>query len=157
FSFRQQLAPVLAVAGSLPIVEADMPRRKSQPAKSDRAAEALMNSLHPHAAGIDLGAREHWVCVPRGSVPERPHGPRREPLPGHVQCFGTCTADLVALVFWLKQARVDTVAMEATGVYWIAVYDLLESEGFRVLLVDPHQIRTAPGRPKTDVKDCMWI
>jgi transposase len=47
--------------------------------------------------------------------------------------------------------------MEATGVYWIALYDLLESLGFRVLLVDPHQIRNAPGRPKTDVKDCMWI
>jgi transposase len=49
------------------------------------------------------------------------------------------------------------VAMEATGVYWIPVYDLLESEGFRVLLVDPHQVKVAPGRPKTDVKDCMWI
>src|SRR5207253_696381 len=54
-------------------------------------------------------------------------------------------------------ARVDTVAMEATGVYWVPLYDLLEAEGFRVLLVDPHQTRAAPGRPKTDVKDCMWI
>ena len=49
------------------------------------------------------------------------------------------------------------MAMEATGVYWIPVYDLLESQGFRVLLVDPHQIKAAQGRPKTDVKDCMWI
>src|SRR5439155_1428002 len=91
------------------------------------------------------------------SVPDRPHGRRREQLPGHVQRFGTCTADLVSLVFWLRQAKVDTVAMEATGVYWIPVYDMLESEGFRVLLVDPHQTKVAPGRPKTDVKDCMWI
>jgi transposase len=60
-------------------------------------------------------------------------------------------------VAWLRQAQVDTVAMEATGVYWVPLYDLLEAEGFCVLLVDPHQTRAVPGRPKTDVKDCMWI
>lgn len=151
------MALVLAVACSLLIVEADMPRRKPPATKTDRAAEALLATLHPHAAGIDLGADEHWVCVPEGSVPDRPHGPRREQLPGHVRRFGTCTADLHNIADWLHKAKVDTVAMEATGVYWIPVYDLLESEGFRVLLVDPHQVKAAPGRPKTDVLDCMWI
>jgi transposase len=151
------MALVLAVACSLLIVEADMPRRQSPATKTDRAAEALLATLHPHAAGIDLGADEHWVCVPEGSVPDCPHGPRREQLPGHVRRFGTCTADLRNIADWLHKAKVDTVAMEATGVYWIAVYDLLESEGFRVLLVDPHQVKAAPGRPKTDVLDCMWI
>jgi transposase len=93
---------------------------------------------------------------PKAPCPS-PHGPRRQQLPGHVQRFGTCTADLIGLVLWLRKAGVDTVALEATGVYWIPVYDLLESEGFRVLLVDPHQVKAAPGRPKTDVKDCLWI
>jgi transposase len=151
------MALVLTVAYSLLIVEADMARRKSPASKTDPCAAALLKTLNPHAAGIDLGANEHWVAVPEGSVPDRPHGPRREQLPGHVRRFGTCTADLISLVLWLRKVGVDTVAMEATGVYWIPLYDLLESEGFRVLLVDPHQIKTAPGRPKTDVKDCMWI
>jgi transposase len=115
-----------------------------------------LQTLNPHAAGIDLGADEHWVAVPEGSVSQPP--PRhRGSLPARVRRFGTCTADLRDLADWLRKAKVDTVAMEATGVYWIPLYDLLESEGFRVLLVDPHQVRNAPGRPKTDVKDCMWI
>jgi transposase len=151
------MALVLTVAYSLLIVEAHMPRRKSPAPNSDPAAAALLQTLHPHAAGIDLGANEHWVAVPEGSVPNRSHGPQRQRLPGHVRRFGTFTDDLRSIVCWLRLAKVDTVAMEATGVYWIALYDLLESEGFRVLLVDPHQIKTAPGRPKTDVKDCMWI
>jgi transposase len=145
------------VALALLIVEADMPRRKSPASKTDRVCEALLKTLHPHAAGIDLGANEHWVAVPEGSVPDRPHGPHKEQLPGHVRRFGTCTADLISLVCWLRQAGVDTVAMEATGIYWVPLYDLLEAEGFRVLLVDPQQTRAVPGRPKTDVKDCMWI
>jgi transposase len=148
------MALVLAVA--LLILEADMPRRKSPAPKTDPAAAVLLTTLNPHAAGIDVSAGEHWVCVPAGSVPD-PTPRRRDQLPGHVRRFGACTADLHALVAWLRQARVQTVALEATGVYWIPLYDLLEAEGFRVLLVDPHQTRVAPGWPKTDVKDCMWI
>jgi transposase len=147
----------LALALSLLMAQADASRRKSRASNTNRAAEALLKTLNPHAAGIDVGANEMWVTVPEGSVPDRAHGTRRQPLPGHVRCFGTCTADLRNLAAWLKQAGVDTVAMEATGIYWIALYDLLESQGFRVLLVDPKQVKAAPGRPKTDVKDCMWI
>ncbi len=153
------MALVLAVALALLIVEPDMPRRKSpltKSAKTDPAAQALLETLQPHAAGIDVGSEEMWTAVPEGSVPERPD---RQPdeLPARVRRFGACTADLRHLADWFRLAKVDTVAMEATGVYWIPVYDLLEAEGFRVILVDPHQTRTAPGRPKTDVKDCMWI
>ena len=82
---------------------------------------------------------------------------RSDDLPSHVRCFGTDTAELRRLAAWLRGAKVDAVAMEATGVYWIPLYDLLESEGFKVMLVDPHQTHAAPGRPKTDVKDCTWI
>ncbi len=148
------MALVLAVA--VLIVEADMPRRQFPVPQPDPATAALLQTLNPHAAGIDLSDDEHWVCVPEGSVPTAP--PRgHDPLPGHVRRFGACTADLRSLVAWLRQAHVDTVAMEATGVYWVPLYDLLEAEGFRVLLVDPHQTQAVPGRPKTDVKDCMWI
>jgi transposase len=150
------MALVLALTLSLLIVESDMARRKSSSAPTDLATQTLIKTLHPHAAGIDLGSREHWVCVPEGSVPDLP-SKRLGALPAHVRRFSTCTADLKSLVDWLRHAGVDTVAMEATGIYWVPVYDLLEAEGFKVLLVDPHQVRAAPGRPKTDVKDCMWI
>src|SRR5947208_6126729 len=147
------MALALAAALALLIVEADMPRRKSPPAKttkSDPAAQALLGTLNPHAAGIDVGAAEMWTAVPQGAVPERPDC-HPDALPAHVRRFGACTADLHSLVDWLRLAKVDTVAMEATGVYWVALYDLLQAEGFRVILVDPQQTRRAPGRPKTDV------
>jgi transposase len=149
----------VALAVALLLVEAHMPTRKPK-AQTDRVTDSLVKALNPHAAGIDLGASSHWVAVPEGAVPEGPAPQRARRgggLPARVRRFGTCTADLRNLSDWLKQAGVDTVAMEATGVYWVALYDLLEAEGFRVLLVDPHQVRNAPGRPKTDVKDCMWI
>jgi transposase len=151
------MALVLVAAVALLIVEHDMPRRKSPPPTAvDPATEALLKTLNPHAAGVDVGSEELCVAVPEGAVPA-PAAARAGGLPAHVRPFGSCTADLRRLVDWLQFAKVDTVAMEATGVYWIPLYDLLEAEGFRVLLVDPHKVRTAPGRPKTDVKDCMWI
>jgi transposase len=111
---------------------------------------------HPHAAGIDVHADIHWVAVPPGDAPppEANHPPN---LPAHVRSFGTCTADLIALVDWLAECRVKTVAMESTGIYWIPLYELLESRGFEVFLVEPRQSRHAPGRPKSDVLDCQWL
>ena len=100
---------------------------------------------NPDAAGIDVGADAHWVCVPEDRATEQ------------VQRFGTCTADLEAIADWLQACAVTTVAMESTGVYWVPLYELLEGRGFHVLLVDARQVARAPGRPKTDVKDCQWI
>jgi transposase len=74
-----------------------------------------------------------------------------------VRKFGANTADLEAIAAWLKACGVTAVAMESTGVYWIALYELLASRGFDVILVDPRQTRHAPGRPKSDVLDCQWI
>jgi transposase len=174
------MALLLALTLAFLIVEADMPRRKTTPKKTTTTAKTsqtpkpaqprqprpkrrtgsarhtLMKTLHPHAAGIDVGASELWVCLPPGDEPPPPPG-HPDQLPAHVRCFGTFTANLQALAQLLRQAQVDTVALESTGVYWIALYDLLQSEGFQVLLVDPRQVQRAPGRPKTDVKDCMWI
>src|SRR5262244_237339 len=100
--------------------------------------------LNLNAAGIDVGADCHWVAVP----PDRDEQP--------VQCFGAFTADLYALAAWLRQCQIETVVMESTGVYWIALFEVLEERGFDVKLVDAHYARQVPGR-KTDVKDCQWL
>lgn len=100
--------------------------------------------INPDAAGIDLGSREHWVAVPVD----------RDAQP--VRAFGTFTADLQSLVQWLKDCRITTVAMEATGVYWIPLFQLLEKAGFKVALVNARQIKNVSGR-KSDVLDCQWI
>jgi transposase len=100
--------------------------------------------VHPHAAGLDIGAREMWACVPAASTPE------------NVRVFGTFTVDLQALADWLVACGVDTVAMESTGVYWIPVFDLLEARGLKVYLVNSWHLKHVPGR-KSDVLDCQWI
>lgn len=98
--------------------------------------------IHRHAAGIDVGSFSHWVCV----------GPDVEPceFPAH-------TDGLKALVAWLQEQHITTVALESTGIYWIALYELLESAGFEVLMVDPSYTKQVKGRPKTDRRDCQWI
>jgi transposase len=121
-------------------------RREARQQREAARVEALPVQ-HPHAAGIDVGSRSHWVCV--GFSTEAHSGLIRE-FPAH-------TAGLKAIVTFLHEHQVTTVALESTGIYWIALYELLASEGFEVLLVDPsysHQLR---GRPKTDRRDCQWI
>jgi transposase len=99
---------------------------------------------HPNAAGIDIGSASHFVAVP----PDRDDEPVRE--------FASFTADLNALADWLAACGVDTVAMESTGVYWIALFELLESRGFTVLLVNARHVKNVSGR-KSDVLDCQWL
>lgn len=100
--------------------------------------------LHPDAAGLDIGVETIWACVPAD----------RDATP--VRAFGTFTPDLIALAEWLQACRIRTVAMESTGVYWIPIYDRLESRGFDAVLVNPAHMKTVPGR-KSDVQDCQWI
>lgn len=100
--------------------------------------------VNPNAAGIDLGARVHYAAVPDG------RGSRT------VESFGCVTAELERMARWLKACRIDTVAMEATGVYWKPVCAVLEDYGFKVIVVDPRQVKNAKGR-KTDVQDSAWI
>jgi transposase len=101
-------------------------------------------TINAHAAGIDIGAKEHFACVPPGSAPN------------NVRSFGTFTADLEALADWFQECGVSTVAMEATGVYWIPVFQILERRGLEVILVNARQTKHVAGR-KTDVQDCQWI
>lgn len=100
--------------------------------------------LHPHAAGVDIGATELYVCVPLD----------RDPQP--IRRFGTFTEDLLALAAWLAQCGVTSVAMESTGVYWIPLYQILEERQFEVCLVNARHVKNVPGR-KTDVQDCQWL
>ena len=100
--------------------------------------------INPDAAGIDIGAREHYVCVPAGRHKES------------VRRFGTTTPELEQLAQWLLECRIKTVAMEATGVYWIAAFQILERRALQVLLVNPRQVKNVSGR-KSDVLDCQWI
>lgn len=99
-----------------------------------------MDVVHRRAAGIDIGSQELYVSI--GS--------------NEVKSFGTFTEDLKELGQYIVNSGVSTVAMEATGVYWINVYELLTELGVDVWLVDGRQTKQVPGR-KTDVKDCQWI
>jgi transposase len=100
--------------------------------------------VHAHAAGIDVGHESHFVAVAPGSDPE----PVRE--------FGSWTADLVRMAEWLKSKGVKHVAMQSTGVYWIAVYEVLEQAGFQVCLTNARDTKNLPGR-KTDVQESQWL
>lgn len=106
--------------------------------------QAAISLTHPNAAGIDIGSAAHFVAVP----PDRDDEPVRE--------FASFTADLHRLADWLDACGVDTVAMESTGVYWIPLYELLESRGFTVLLVNARHVKNVSGR-KSDVLDCQWL
>jgi transposase len=113
------------------------PKNKGKKAKS-------FSIINPNAAGIDIGADSHWVSVPS----EQDSQPVRR--------FGCFTSDLYALANWLKECQVETVAMESTGVYWIPLFQILETQGFEVKLVNAHHVKTVPGR-KSDVLDCQWL
>jgi transposase len=136
-------------------VEAAMTPRIQKNLRQRPSPEPL-RVAHRHAAGIDVHAAAHWVAVPPEDAPPPPANHPTN-LPPNVRRFGTCTADLIALADWLRQCGVTTIAMESTGIYWIALFELLESRGFEVYLVEPRQSRHAPGRPKSDVLDCQWL
>src|SRR5262245_42232019 len=121
---------------------------KSEASRQGEAAQ--MEALpvqQPHACGIDIGSRSHWVCV----------GFTSEANSGLIQEFPAHTDGLKAIAAFLHEHQVNTVAMESTGIYWIALYELLSAEGFEVLLVDPSYTHQLRGRPKTDRRDCQWI
>jgi transposase len=119
-------------------------RNQSQAGRKRGKVNRNLMMLNPDAAGIDVGAREHYVAVP----PERDEQP--------VRCFGAFTEDLHKLAQWLLECGVRTVAMESTGVYWIPLYQILEDYGFQVKLVNARHVKHVPGR-KSDVQDCQWL
>src|ERR1700756_3957593 len=100
--------------------------------------------VHPRAAGIDIGNDSHYVAVPRSLDPQP------------VRCFGCTTAELNKMAEWLTQCGIRTVALQSTGVYWIAVYDILEAAGLEVYLVNARETKNLPGR-KSDVQESQWL
>jgi transposase len=103
--------------------------------------------IREDAAGIDLASEWHWVCAPRIDRSGR-----------EVTKFGGTTSQVMAMAAWLKERGVRTVAMESTGVYWIAPHEILERQGLEVLLVDTRQLAKVPGRDKkSDPTDCEWL
>ena len=102
--------------------------------------ETVFETAFDHAAGIDIGATQIFVAA---------GGPE-------VVSFDTFTSGYYQCIEYLQQKGIEYVAMEATGVYWMALYGMLESCGFKVCLVNPKETKQVKGR-KTDVKDCQWI
>jgi transposase len=116
--------------------------RRSKPKGTPR--HPVLPTIHPRAAGIDIGATFHVVAVPPDLAPEP------------VRTFRSFTGDLHQLADWLAALGVTTVAMESTGIYWIPVFEMLEARGIEVLLVNARHVKNVPGR-KTDVNDAQWL
>lgn len=103
-----------------------------------------LECIQQDAAGIDIGGSFHFVAVPQGRDTES------------VRKFGCFTEDLDAIADWLIKCHIKTVAMEATGIYWIPLFEVLKSRGLEVYLVNAHHVKNVSGR-KSDVLDCQWI
>ncbi|MBR3085597.1 MAG: transposase, partial [Kiritimatiellae bacterium] len=104
------------------------------------------DEVRRYVAGVDLaGNADHYVC-----------GPRKDDGTHDIEHFGTTTNELMRMAAWMKERKVESAAMESTSVYWIPVYDTLESAGIEVVLVDTRTVKMVPGR-KSDVKDCQWL
>ncbi len=101
--------------------------------------------IRPNVAGIDLGSETHWVCAPNVE---------RTGL--EVETFGATTPELERMAEWLKARKIESVAMESTGVYWIAPHEVLERHGLEIVLVNTRELARVPGRKKTDRVDCRW-
>jgi transposase len=122
-----------------------MNRKQRRELKRQINSEAsTLEVVHPNAAGIDIGNESHFVAIP----------PDRDPVP--IREFGSWTADLYAMASWLKDHGIQTVAMQSTGVYWIAAQEVLEQAGLEVYLVNARGTKNLPGR-KSDVQECDWL
>jgi transposase len=119
-------------------------RKRTIPRKQKVKSIDNLPVLNPNAAGLDIAADEIMACVPSDRDEH------------NIQAFGTFTCDLHALADWLAKCRITHVAMESTGLYWIPIFELLESRGFTVLLANPMHAKQVAGR-KSDVSDAQWI
>src|SRR5260370_39090509 len=119
-------------------------KQRRETMRKIQSEDLSLEMVHRDAAGIDIGNESHYVAVP----------PMRDSQP--VRCFGCTTGELKAMAEWLKQCKIRTVAMQSTGEYWIAVYDILEEAGLQVYLVNARETKNLPGR-KSDVQESQWL
>lgn len=127
-----------------PTPAGDARKTKSRKGRRRKDPTQGLSVANPNAAAIDIGSAEHWVAVPPG----RTQNPVRR--------FGCYTADLEALADWLHQCGVDTVVLEATGNYWVVLYDVLEERQLRPVVVNPRYAKNMSGK-KGDIPDCQWM
>jgi transposase len=116
--------------------------KKAQKVKRSKSSELLI--VNPDAAGIDVASNEYQVCVPEDRDPD------------HNRRFNAFTCDLRAIALWLLHCRITTVAMEATGIYWVQLYLVLEEYGIDVIVCNAKHIKNL-GEKKTDKVDAFWI
>src|SRR6202163_1716027 len=119
-------------------------KQRREMTRKIQSEDLSLEVVHPHAAGIDIGNESHYVAVP----------PTRDSQP--VRRFGCTTSELKEMAVWLKQCAIRTIALQSTGVYWIAVYDILEEAGLQVYLVNARETKNLPGR-KSDVQESQWL
>src|ERR1700758_1799968 len=119
-------------------------KQRREVTRKIQSEDLSLEVVHPDAAAIDIGNESHYVAVP----------PTRNSQP--VRRFGCTTSELKEMAVWLKQCAVQTIALQSTGVYWIAVYDILEEAGFEVYLVNATETKNLPGR-KSDVQESQWL
>lgn len=119
-------------------------KNNNQKLNKSEVRKKKLEIMNENTAGIDLGSRTHYVCVPK----ERDEQ--------NIQQFGCCTYEIKRMAGWFKKCKIKSVAMESTGVEWVPVYEILEQEGFDVKLVNARDAKNVPGR-KTDVQDCEWL
>jgi len=101
---------------------------------------ASLSKINPNSAGIDIGASKIFIAVEDCEV----------------KSFNTFTDDYLKAIAYLKEHNINSVAMEATGIYWIPLFEMLEASDIEVCLVNAREVKNVPGR-KSDVQDCQWI
>lgn len=99
-----------------------------------------LQKIYPHSAGIDIGTEKIFIGIEDKEVKQ----------------FSTFTDDYIKVISYLKENNITHVAMEATGIYWYSLYDMIEQSGINACLVNPREVKNVPGR-KSDVADCQWI
>ncbi len=151
---QRQRSPASAQAPQGQAANANPPPRPVGRPRREPAVPLVVRN--PDAAGIDVHSDMHMVCVPAAPLTAPADNPG-ESLPANVRKFGANSCDLLAIADWLTACGVTTVALESTGVYWIPLFELLESRAFEVYLVEPGQLSRCGARPKTDVLDVQWI
>lgn len=120
-------------------------KKKTKKKARGKRQQPELTMISAKVAGIDISAREHWVCAP--SV----DGEGQE-----VASFGATTPELHRLAKWLLQRGVESVAMESTYMYWVPLFEVLEEAGLEVVLTNAHALKGVPGR-KSDLSDCQWL
>lgn len=100
--------------------------------------------INPNAAGIDVSSKDHVVSVPEGRAKR------------NIRTYGAFTRDLKKIALWLRECKIETVAMESTGIYWKQLFLVLQEHGLEVFLVNSRHVKNVTGK-KTDEDDAHWI